>query len=449
VTMLTALGSPAQTGLFLGGAYAVLALLSPRAALWILIPTIALAGEIQVGRVLIRPDDLMLSVLVVVWAGRRLLSPPRTSTPIDRPLAAYFAIGLAATLWGAAIGTADLWGVSKLSASGLHLLKRLEFVLYFCVLRDTLRSTQDVRRFVYLFMASLAAMSISSFGRFQETGHIALGPEGTPIHEPALASMLNVALSLGFLVNSRRAATSALAAAILLGSLWVLPYSYGRNYLVATLLMLAIVGFSRKPSILLSLPILGIFLWIALPALPQHIMARFSTLGSVFAPEASAEGVSIVDRLMPGITHTWEVLTSSPLLGWGLGSVALGRIDNEYAGQIVYTGLLGFAIFLWLASRIARTARETYRTAKQRDLPELPLIAGLQHCLLGYALYSFFSPSISAARAGAFFFTVVGLVAVLHRELVTAPASVEVPVSEAADPLYSGRSRSGGMGWTT
>jgi len=111
------------------------------------------------------------------------------------------------------------------------------------------------------------------------------------------------------------------------------------------------------------------------------------------------------------------MLGSSPLLGWGLGSIPLGSIDSEYTHQMVTTGILGFAVFIWLIVRILRMARETPKIANAEDAQSLPLALGLQYCLVGYALYSLFSPSISAARAGAFFFTIIGLLAATHRSL--------------------------------
>ena len=403
--------------LALGVLFTLLALLSPKAALFVLLPTIALAPEMQVGGVLLRPDDLMLSVLVISWALRRLAGGHK-GTPLDGPLWVYFAVGLVATLWGAVLGTADLWAVTQYSASGLHVLKRLQFVLYFFVLTDTLRSVADVRRFVYVFMASLAALSAYSLGRFYETGRIALAPVGAAIHEPGLAAMLNVALALGILVASRRAITSVLSGSVLMGALWVLPFSLGRNFIASTMAMVGLVALSRKRALLLLLPLA----WLAAPAvLPENVLARTLSVRWAFTaapPEpVPGAGLYVPSRLGPGLTYSQQVLTSSPLLGWGLGSVALGSLDSEYAGQFVATGILGFLIFLWLLVRIKRTTRETYQVAKNQDSPALPLIAGLQHCLLGYALYSIFSPSISAARAGAFFFTIIGLVAVLHREL--------------------------------
>ncbi len=406
----------------LGAPFAMLALLSPKAALFVLLPTIALAPEIQVGAVLLRPDDLMLTVLLLSW-GLRRLGTRREGTPLDRPLWIYFAVGLVATLWGAAIGTADLQSLNQYSASGLHVVKRLQFVLYFLLLTDTLRSLADVRRFTYLFMASLAALSVYAIGRFHETG-IALAPIGAAIHEPGLAAMLNVALALGLLVASRRVATSVVSGSVLMGSLWVLPFSLGRNFIVSTLAMLGMVAFSRKRALLLLLPVA----WLIAPlVLPESVLARLVSVSLAFteSPVGRLAGASVYipSRLAPGATYGQEVLESSPLLGWGLGSVPLGSTDNEYAGQFVATGIVGFVAFVWLMVRILRMTRETYQAAKAQQSPALQFVAGLQHGLLGYALYSIFSPSISAARAGAFFFTLLGLLVVLRRELrVQAPA---------------------------
>jgi hypothetical protein len=422
--------------LLLGGAYATLALLSPKAALLVLLPVVALAGEMQVGGVLLRPDDLMLTILVVSWLLRRM-TEKRAGTPLDRMLWAYVIVGVVATLWGAAIGTADLRALHQYSASGLHMVKRLQFVIYFFVLTDTLKSVDDVRRMVYVFMASLAGLSAFSMSKFREAG-IALAPVGAAIHEPGLAAMLNVALALGLLVASKRFATSLVSGALLLGSLWVLPFSLGRNFILSTLAMLGLVATSRKRALLLVLPI-G---WLLAPlVLPDDVLARALSIRYAFTqtppPGVPGAGIYVPDRLNPGLRWGGQVLMSSPLFGWGLGSVPLGSLDSEYANQFVATGAVGFLVFALLVRRIWRLARETYRAAVAQDSGALPFVAGLQHCLLGYALYSIFSPSISAARAGAFFFTVLGLLAVLHRELVQAR-----PIQGPEATEIAGRDRS-------
>jgi hypothetical protein len=416
--------SPQLIGIVFAGMYAVLAVLNPRWALFLIPPAVALGPEMPVGQISVRPEDLMMVALVVGWVLRRA-GQPRVGTPMDVPLVLYGVAGLAATLWGAAIGTANLWSTHPWTASGFHALKRIELVLLFFVITDTLHTVDDARTLTYVFMASLAALNLYALLRFHETGHMALGPAGTPVHEPGLAAMLNVGLALGFLVASQTFRTSALFGALLLGSLYVLPFSLGRNFLVSTLAMLLLVGLSRKRSLLLLLP-LG---WVLVPVLfPEHVAARILSLREALADvpysEAYGSGINLPQRFQPGLYYTSRVLPQSPLFGWGLASVSLGSVDNEYALQLVTTGLVGFLVFLWIAVTLVRTTRSAYWAARASSAPALPLVVGLQNCLVGYGLYSLFSPSISAARAGAFFFLVVGLVAVVHRcvaENVPAP----------------------------
>ncbi|MCS7173058.1 MAG: hypothetical protein N0A24_06640 [Armatimonadetes bacterium] len=436
--------SPQLLGIVFAGMYTVLAVLNPRGALFWIPPAMALGPELPVGSISVRPEDLMMVALVLGWAIRRA-GEGRTGTPLDAPLVLYVLAGTAATLWGAAIGTANLWSTHPWTASGFHALKRLELVLLFFVITDILRTLDDARKMTYVFMASLVALNLYALLRFHETGHMALGPEGSPVHEPGLAAMLNVGLALGFLEASRRFATSALFGGLLLGSLYVLPFSLGRNFLVSTLAMLLLVGLSRKRSLLLLLPV-G---WFLVPVLfPEHVAARVLSLREAFADvsysEAYGSGINLPQRFQPGLHYTALALPRSPIFGWGLASVSLGSVDNEYALQLVTTGLLGFSIFLWLGVTLVRTVRKTHRAARASGSPALPLIAGLQNCLVGYGLYSLFSPSISAARAGAFFFLLLGLVAAVHRCVVQTVPEPEPVRRVLGRPEFDPRRLEGG-----
>lgn len=409
----------------IGGLYALLALLNPRAALYVIPPAMALGPEFPLGSVSVRPEDLMLVVLVVGWLLRRV-GTSRIPTPLDRPLLLYAAVGVIATLWGAAIETANLWSTHPWSASGFHALKRIELVLLFFMLTDSVQTVDEARRLVYVFMASLAGLSAYSLTRFYDTGHIALGPEGAPIHEPGLAAMLNVGLALGFLVASKRFASSVLFGGVLLGSLYVLPHSLGRNFMVATAAMLFLVGLSRKRALLLLLPVV----WVIAPLVfPEHVVARIQSLRYAFVETPYSKtygaGVNLAQRIEPSLYYLSQSLPTSPVFGWGLASVSLGSIDNEYALQLVTTGIVGFLVFGWLVVALARTTRAAYRAAQAANSPAFPIVAGLQNCLVGYGLYSLFSPSISAARAGAFFFLIVGLVAVVYRCVQEAPPDTQ------------------------
>jgi len=398
--------------------FVLLALASPQVALIVVMLTMALAPEAQVGGLALRPEDPMLAVVAISWAFRRL-ARPREGTALDRPLIAYFVVGVVATLWGAAWGTADLWSLDKFSAAGLHMLKRVLFVLYFFIFTDTIRSPEDVRKAFQAFLVSVVALIVFSLKRFGETGTMSLAPTGAAVHEPGLAAMLGVAMGLGLWVGSKRFASAAVGAVIALGAFWALPFSLGRNFMLTTVAMFGLVAMSRKRSLLLLAPLA---LAIAPVIFPNHVLARILSVQWAFNPDVQFDptvgaGIFVPSRLGPGFWYILQMLGSSPLLGWGLGSIPLGSIDSEYTHQMVTTGILGFAVFIWLIVRILRMARETPKIANAEDAQSLPLALGLQYCLVGYALYSLFSPSISAARAGAFFFTIIGLLAATHRSL--------------------------------
>lgn len=394
----------------------ITAMLSPQVMLGITILMMGLAPEVSVGGVYLRPDDVMIALLVIAWALGQ--AGKRAGSPLDRPMVAYVLIGVFATLWGAVIGTADLWSTDQLTAAGFHVLKRVEFVLYFLAFTGIVKSIADAKRMFYIFMAALAGLIIFGLRRFGETGYISLAPLGAAVHEPGLASMLAVALALGLLVGAKRASTSFAAWGYMAGAIAALPFTLGRNFIATTGALLAIVAVTRKRILLFLAPLA----LIAAPLLPEHVLARVTTIRYAFSPVEAAfapgwGSVYIPSRLAPGIAHSLDVLMSSPLLGWGLASVALGEIDSEYALQFVATGLVGFIIFIVFVRAIVRLVRTTMRQATASGSPALPLVAGLQYSLLGFALYSLFSPSISAARAGAFFFTILGLLTVFHREL--------------------------------
>jgi hypothetical protein len=404
--------------------FSLLALLSPKAALYLVIPTIALAPEFQFGGVYLRPDDLMIAVIVVAWALRGPGSG-RTGTPVDRPLFAYFAVGLLATLWGVVMGTADLWSTDQLTAAGFHVVKRVEFLLFYLALTRLLQTTADVKTFVILLAVSMGGLMLYGMSQFSRTQYIALAPFGSQVHEVGLGGMLGAAIALGFLVTSRRFATSLSSGLLLVGSALALPFTLGRNFLASTAAIFLAAALSRRRVLLLLIPVA---LLIAPILLPPHVLARVMTLRWAFstfdAPSVEGWGpVFLATRITPAVAHAWDVLVSSPLFGWGLASLPLGAVDSEYVTQFVYTGIVGLLVFVILALRIARMAKQTYRSAEQRDAAVFPLITGLRYCLLGYAVNSLLSPSISSARPGAIFIVIVALIAVLYRSTLQNSAS--------------------------
>jgi len=398
----------------------VLAIFNQVLALYALALAAALSPEFSIG-VRVRLDDLLMGVFAGVWLLRKMAFGDRRGTALDRILIAYLLVGFASILWGTYLGTAH-YTVDKLSSAPFHFLKRAEFVFLFFVIVDTLRTTDEVKRFTYVLMAALVGLSGYSLVEYFVTRRLALAPTGAPIHEPGWASLLNIALCLSLLPAASRPG-KVLLSAIACFSLAVLPLTLGRNFMVSTFFIILYVGLVQQRWLLLFLPA-PVVLWLI--TYPKVFVNRILTLQHVFAYDirgAHTQGAAVISRVIAPMHYAFLALGYSPLLGFGLGSVPLGSIDSEYATQIAYTGFIGLAIFLALGALLFRLIRET-REAAATPI-EVALANSYKLILLAYAFFSTLSASISAQRAGTFFFIAIGMVAALHRSVTTAAVNSE------------------------
>ncbi len=405
---------------------AMLALLARRAAIYLILPAIALSPEIRLGGLAVRIEDLLMVPLAAGWLIHLCVFKDRQRTPLDRLLIAYVLAALAGSVWGAYLGTAHFLTLDKYISAPFHLLKRIEFVLLFFIVTDTLRSVDEIRRYTYMMVASLLALSAFSLVAFLTNRAIALAPAGAPIHEPGLASVLTIALAVS-LIPVARPPARALLGALILFSLVVLPLSLGRNFLATAVVLLLYVGVTQQRWILLSLPVPWL---IGLLFYPEQVVRRVLTFQHALAPDitgSASQGASLLSRVQSPLRYAVIALGHSPLFGFGLGSVPLGFMDSEYTTQLTYTGLIGFTVFLLVGIRLFEMARRAIAAAP--DPFSAALARGLRFVLAAYALYSVFSPSISAARAGGLFFVAIALLAALHRAVVReeAPAGLARP----------------------
>lgn len=398
-----------------------LAFFNRRAALYLIVPAIALTPEIPFLGVPLRLEDLLMVPLAAGWLAHQCVFKDRQRTPLDRLLFAYVIVGLFATLWGGYVGSVHLTELSKDLGAPFHFLKRIELVLLFLIVCDTLKSPADVQRMTYVLMVSMVGLSAFAIHQYLsnptvvtpggQAEHIAVGP-ADPGHEAGLASMINVALALGLLPAVKRPAKLLLLAIVLFAAA-VLPPTLGRSYTATTAIIMLYIGVTYQRWILLFFPVAWLVaLYVYPPAIVQHIL----TLQHAFALDISGEatsGAAVISRAIPPAYFSLLGLGHSPILGFGLASRPLGFLDSEYSTQLFYTGLVGLAIFVMLWVRLFRLANEVVRTA--REPLHAAMARGFHLVWVAYLVHSIFSASISASRAGALFFVAAGLLVALHR----------------------------------
>lgn len=427
----------------------LLAFFNRRAAIYLILPAIALSPEVHAGGLAVRIEDLLMVPLAAGWIIHLCVFKDRRRTPLDRLLIAYVLAALAGSVWGTYLGTAHVLTLDKYVSAPFHLLKRIEFVLLFFIVADTLRSVDDIRRYAYMMVASLLALSGFSLVAFLGNRAIALAPAGAPVHEPGLASVLTVALAVS-LIPVARPPARALLGALILFSLVVLPLSLGRNFIATAVVLLLYVGITQQRWIFLALPVPWL---IGLLFYPEQVVRRVLTFQHALAPDITgsvSQGASLLSRVQSPLRYAVIALGHSPLFGFGLGSVPLGFMDSEYTTQLTYTGLVGFAVFLLVGIRVFEMARRAIAAAP--DPFSAALARGLRFVLAAYALYSLFSPSISAARAGGLFFVAIALLAALHWAVVreAAPERLARPdrARGAAAPRPGRLREAGARAWS-
>jgi hypothetical protein len=141
-------------------AAAMLALFNRKVALYLILPAMALSPDISIGGLPVRVEDLLMVPLAIGWVAHLCVTHERQGTPLDRLLIAYALVAFAATAWGMHLGTVHLFSLSKYVSSSFQVLKRVEFVLLFLIVADTVRTTRDVRTMSYVLIGSAVALSI-------------------------------------------------------------------------------------------------------------------------------------------------------------------------------------------------------------------------------------------------------------------------------------------------
>lgn len=401
---------------------ASLAFFSPRAALYLIVPAMAFSPEFSVGGLLVRIEDLLMVPLAAGWLAHLCVFKDRQGTPLDRPVLAYWAVGLVATLWGGYLGTAHFLTLNKELSSIFHLLKRLEFVFLFFIVADVITSRRDVQKLTWWLIASMVALNLYGLAEYLSTGAIPYSP-GASGHELGVASMIAVPLSVA-LVPVSRSSSRLLFLAVIVFSLAVLPLTLGRNFIAVTVLILLYVGIVYARSVLLLIPAA---LAIAYGVYPQFIQERLSTFLYVLSPDLTGnqgDAASILYRATAPGNYSLLALAHSPVLGFGLASLPLGFIDSEYGTQLVYTGIVGLLVFFAFGIRLFRLAKEARSLAREPFMANLAW--GLQLVLASYAIYSIFAASISPTHTGGLFFIVAGLIVALHRSLAR-PRAMDSP----------------------
>ncbi|HLF93968.1 MAG TPA: O-antigen ligase family protein [Planctomycetota bacterium] len=401
----------------------------------ILIGCVGLSPEISFGGVQnLRLEDFVIPALLMAW----LLRAGHTRAPLAPSglgglVLAYVVVLLASTLVGVAAGT------TRLGEAVVLIGKYLEYFTLFVLIVNNVRTEQEFKALA-IFSILVAVVSALLFSGATLMSPAPASKVAGPLGETANIYggylVLNLAIAVGLFLHAatpgqRIAASAAIA---LLGI--PLLHTYSRTSSVSLAIGLLAFGLTKERRILLVLLILGLLVPLIAPeSVWSHLMTVTGVVTGSHPPSWDA-------RIMAWEEAVPRVLGSSPILGFGPGSVRRGDVDSEYVRALVDSGFLGLGLFAALLFRIGKIAFLRHDAIRGPGFHK-GYAAGFLIAFLALLVHAVAATSFTAIRTAEGFMILAGLYFCQVNRLAewTAPptATAGVPLvlipPPAADPL--------------
>ncbi len=361
-------------GFVAAGAVFLLVFLRTEVGLYLALLSMLLSPEFAVGgrgalveqrEVVLRAEDLLLIVIALSWMAKTAVNKELgmvLKTPLNRPILAYIATHLLATLVGYLTGTV------KSAAGFFYVLKYTEyFVIYYMVVNNLQDRSQAWR---LIRVAFFTAVVVSLIGLSQiPSGQRVSAPFEGEAGEPNTFGgylLLMLGLGAGMFLESPRARIRTWTLGFL--ALGTLPFLYTlsrASYLgvIPLLVVLALLSSRRRLVVGVLLALLVGSPLIAYLA-PTPVVKRVLY---TFEPEAGQPTVTLGRVALDPSTSVRLFSFRQALEGWakrpilGYGVTGFMFMDAQYPRTLVETGLIGLAAFLWLAWSVLRGGVRAFR----------------------------------------------------------------------------------------
>ena len=353
----------------------VLAFVRTEFALYLMVFSMLLSPEITTTYgglaerrdVTLRTEDFVLIIVGFSWLAKTAVNKELglvAKTPLNRPIIAYIAINLIATLLGYLLGNV------KTAAGYLYVVKYIEyFVVYFMVVNN-LRDRAHARRLLTAAFVTAAVVSIIGLTQIPSGERVSAPFEGET-GEPNtfggyLLFMMAVAAGIALEVPwlAMRARLTALV------GLMAVPFAFTlsrASYLGVLPAYLALLALTRRRRALLALLLIAV---VCSPLL--LVVAPASVVNRVlytFQPEANQPTVRLGKVGLDPSTSARILSLRQALEGWldrpilGFGVTGFGFMDAQYARVLVETGIIGLLCFVWLLWSVLKSARAVHLQA--------------------------------------------------------------------------------------
>lgn len=299
----------------------------------------------------LRAEDFFLILVALGWLAERIIrrqKPAIISTPLNLPILVFSMVMIFTTLLGVMKGTTT-------PGSGLfYTLKRIQYFIVFFLVIGNVRTLEDVKRnikLLFLFAVGVALWGIVEY--FLSPEKRIVGPFMRSGQPPILGGffLIIIFLALGFFMKYQGVKMRLPMLIMIILSFLVIVFTKTRSSYVGAFVGLIIFSLVFRKPFLLVIPILLIILMQYI--FPTPVVETIHSIRGVW--QRGKAGVSYAPSWDARV-NAWESvlpqILSSPIIGHGHGSYALSYIDNQYVLDVLYMGILGLVVSIWLLFRI-------------------------------------------------------------------------------------------------
>jgi hypothetical protein len=360
----------------LGVALFVVAFVHTEAALHIVILSMLLSPEIMLGQpaaagsleasraVTLRIEDLTLLIVGFSWLTRMAVYKQLgliRQTPLNRPVLVYAVSCIVST------GLGILFGTVRPMTGFFFVLKYLEyFVVYFLVVNH-LSEERQLKRFLFTAFLTAALVSVIALAQIPSGERLTAPFEGEEGEPNTLGGYLVFMLAIFLGLASESPGLLSRLGWLWLSGLAFLPllYSLSRSsWLAALPMLLTLLLAVRRRGLLVGL--LSAALLVGPFLAPREVVQRirYTYAQPVEQGQIEVGGVRL-DTSSSARIESWTAglkgWSRAPLFGYGV--TGFGFMDAQYMRVLVETGLTGFAVFVWLLTRLLQQGRHTLALA--------------------------------------------------------------------------------------
>lgn len=394
-------------------------LADPKIGLALIIFSVILSPELNIGRAYLRAEDVLLVVGTLAWLSLAALMGRKI-----RPLKLNAAI-FAFILWNIlSFGNQLVFGnispvthtPQSILYSSLTLLKKLEYFFIFFLTANVLSSKRHIRVFLGIMAISLVVVDLYAIYDSVTHGYSVAGevyrvsapfdPEPNTFGQYL---MMHILVMLSLYPVFPLAQKLAILLFLLPLTLFSFLYTYSRGGYFGLLISSFLIGLFKDKKVLAGWMVLVL---LSAAIFPQSVIDRVQS--GIKEIEEWAQGkadptenafASRVDSFREG----FGIAFRNPIFGAGLGLVPLSRTEAQIPREAQETGIIGLLLFFWVLWEVFQLGFRLVR--ESRDPLFRSLGWGLLFALCGYMLSGFSAIPFTTIRTAFPFWLYTGMVA--------------------------------------